>query len=742
LRTPYLDIELNLDPLQADPQLQQTILLSDSASASASSDMSVSNKRKLLSAESDATSDTSGRFDDADESDFELNNGLVDDAHEARSVHSAKRRRSNDWPLRNEIAYDEHGMQINLSDRRSTAAKEANHSSCSPGAVSRDRHHGSPVLRARRSRFIEGSMNDRTSEKPPSIFLHEDASMDDAVDGKETRQDRQNPNAPAHRGSGIFRFGKVIASAFHPLGVWGNRSETWKGTQDGPKTQKEIMKQRQARAEKAYAELKKSGYKGTATEGNRVDAQVAGETWKAIQEKMDYNLPAGRSRPSSTALSQDEGLQTKEPSVTPRRHETGFPKLKSFHDLRKRASVLSIPAIRNRDVSPASPGRDPTDSHLKRQSRRDLSRQAKLLKKVSNLEDKLERARRELRGLSQDDESPVPTICLDDVHGRRFVPGLLPSLPSERLLQNQLGSSEAESGPEIARAKSPSYPKDNIRIDPRARSVTPKPRKLSKSRTPSGSRDGLPRKRKSPLVENGSAKASIKCVPDDSPSNGKDCGKADESTKSQTPRQTKLHKVAENDNAGSVGKKHAEQVGAEEAQHNMEEKETVHHPKLTVAAVRSSKRSSSMSGQRLKAKKSVRNLRQVDADRGDDELESTENPPVNPRRSFYLQDQHQLEANVAKVPVAAASSPVKGWGYGNDENIPPVPPLPKELLANVSKLPNPNPNKSGRRQRSPEKKKTDNTSDTINSTSRSPVSTSKKPRRVPSDGFKWPEDIF
>ncbi|KAL1988918.1 hypothetical protein VTN96DRAFT_6907 [Rasamsonia emersonii] len=753
---PHLDLVLDLDPLQADPLLQQTIL-SHSVTLS---DMSLSSaKRKFPAVESDAavaaaddnddaTSDTSGRFDDADESEFDNNNNnynnnsngyYLDDFHDARSdsVHSAKRRRSNDWPLRDEIAYDEHGMRIDLSSRRSATNGTG---TGSPRSSSKDRRRGSPVLRVRRSRFIEGSMNDRVSEKPPSIFLREDAAMDD---GKETKQDRQL----GHRGSGIFRFGKAIASAFNPFGAW-------KGSQDGQKTQKEIMKERQARAEKAYAELKKSGYKGTtgaagANKGNNgVDLQIADATFKAIQEKMDYKLSAGDSRQSSTGLSQDDAQTATGRTKETGRHETGFLKVKSFHDLRKRTSALSIPSIRNRDVSPVRPSHE--DSHRpaqKRQSRKDLARQAKLLKKVSSLESKLERVRRELRELTQEDEPPVPTICLDDVHARRFVPGALPTLPSERVLQNQVGSTseEADSGPEIARTKSP-HP-DNLVIDHsdlRARSVSPKPRKLSKSRA-TASKDSLSRKRKSSVAESGvnaSAKASGG-VQEDSQGNSTDCGKTDESTKRQTPRQVKSQKVGENDSPGSAGKARPEQVEAEDPHSQINktrEKQEASKPSL-----RSFKRSPGLtpSRQRLKATKSVRNLRLVNAD-ADEEVSgqadtNNNNPQLKSHRSFYLQDQPHLEQNIAKVPVVTKGGyGCGGHGHGNDENIPPVPPVPKELLEKGARLSYPYANT----------KQTDDyeSGDMLDSAATATAITSRSPeesrsKRVPSD-FTWPDDIF
>lgn len=63
--------------------------------------------------------------------------------------------------------------------------------------------------------------------------------------------------------SGMYRFGKAIASAFNPS-AWRGFNGIWK-EKDKPAVDpgKALMDERQERAQKAYAELKKSGFKGT-----------------------------------------------------------------------------------------------------------------------------------------------------------------------------------------------------------------------------------------------------------------------------------------------------------------------------------------------------------------------------------------------------------------------------------------------------------------------------------------------
>lgn len=429
-------------------------MMSTTATTTASNSL---NKRKFVAPApadlSDDTSDTSGRFDDADESDVMQVEPAVastvvaaaaieEKVEDSKSVHSAKRGRSNGWPLQSEIAYDENGMKIDLSARRNTPTP-------TPG---KSRNRASPVLRIRRSRFIEGSMNDRVSEKPPSIYFQDHRQTQGSEDvGQSYSQGYLQGVSTENRklekrSSGIFRFGKAIASAFHPFG--GSKGSNNKPEQDGVAKQKEIMKQRQLKAEKAYAELKKSGYKGTAVNPNvhfknQVDAGIADETWKSIQEKMGYKLP------DESRISQDDTLVgVPGDGLGPMSPDRGVSKLKSFSELRKRNSNICIPAIRFRDVSPmsmrSSMGRDVEQDNIahqpveRRQSRKELHKQAKLLKRVSNLEVKLERARRELREYVPDGNNqqiPIPTICVDDEHHRQYGPGALPTLLSERLLE-------------------------------------------------------------------------------------------------------------------------------------------------------------------------------------------------------------------------------------------------------------------------------------------------------------------
>lgn len=63
--------------------------------------------------------------------------------------------------------------------------------------------------------------------------------------------------------SGMVRFGKALANALNPSG-WRGFTGIWK-EKDKPAVDpgKALMDERQEKAQKAYAELKKSGFKGT-----------------------------------------------------------------------------------------------------------------------------------------------------------------------------------------------------------------------------------------------------------------------------------------------------------------------------------------------------------------------------------------------------------------------------------------------------------------------------------------------
>ncbi|PGH00575.1 hypothetical protein AJ79_08178 [Helicocarpus griseus UAMH5409] len=430
---------------------------------------------------------------------------------------SPKRMRSNEWLLRSREASPGQTHGGGKSDSttprlRSRRRQSLNKSQCGSRSVSASASASAVVEGERRSRFVEGSMNDRVSEKPPSIYIGEE--VDEAIDrymsgdgeesaggGASTPGKRSSRHGTLHTSStansmnsiatdasstksGIVRFGQALVSAFNPFGVWNNVSEIWNGQQEGgikattssvstaAMASKEILSQRQAQAEKAYAELKASGYQGTVKSVPPPAANRASTTTPAGPENsggVKKQTTTDRT-PQHKYVRSISSTFSRENLLTPSKSAIRA----SFQDLRKAASYINIPTSSSAKRMDSVDDGDSGDPNVVRKqvSRRELEKQRKLKKKVSNLESQLEKARRQLSLISGDvsdvngsaDASargsvsasvnsteeeheevdsapPVPPPHLEGVKlGRRkkFVPGALPSLPSERILLGQM----------------------------------------------------------------------------------------------------------------------------------------------------------------------------------------------------------------------------------------------------------------------------------------------------------------
>ncbi|KAJ5620077.1 Nuclear RNA binding protein [Penicillium lagena] len=552
----------------------------------------------------DWSSDVSGQFDDAEEA--------GPDDYRSPSAKSVKRRRSNDWPLPEESAdygsLERRGARAGYASLvGSTVGMMKASPRASPrGSLAslRNRQHGSGGSggggggggasssprhwSGRRSRFIEASMSDSVSEKPPSVFTRE---------GKSSGSQRQ---------SGIFRFGKAIAAAFNPFGSWGKATSP---ESNKPQPQTDALSQ----AEQAYAELKKSGYKGTNKgayiQSQNVDSNMADQTWESIKENIDYGGDAA-AVDGSGRHSTDHGGD-RSTAIMPRRDSGASSKRSSFQDLRK----AKIPFMKTHEApstvvmaSEYNPDRMSEESEgpgIRRQrSRKELTRQAKLLKKVSNLEDKLDRARRELRELTgnehltsapalpsqtetpaQTQSQPQPqtqvlsqpqskTLCMEmdpESYPRKFVPGALPTLPSERLLDQQAAESESSAAkPSVSSVGANVSQEEESQLArqsaaPVAAIKSPKRRSKESSRPSSMGKDSSSsssRKRKSPVPESLGSGKSAQSRATESIDNDDDALKekqqllADyEFMLSPPPRQAKWQKFEAGDSPGSVERK-------------------------------------------------------------------------------------------------------------------------------------------------------------------------------------------
>ncbi|KAJ5682285.1 hypothetical protein N7462_005450 [Penicillium macrosclerotiorum] len=687
---------------------------------------------------SDWSSDVSGRFDDAPE-EPELED------YKTSSAKTVKRRRSNDWPLPEEAAdYGHHGHRAARNGARNANLTPSHTSSPRASATSlRARYGGisshSPRTRlGRRSRFVEATMSDSVSEKPPSIFMRE-----------------SKPAGPHHRGSGIFRFGKAIASAFNPFGGW---SKSTPENVTKPQAQKDALSQ----AEQAYAELKKAGYKGTNKgayfQSQCVDSTNADQTWQAIQEKMSYGsgIAPGIGDPHPGDLGD---------APTPSRSSSKASKRSSFQDLRK-ATALGLPFMKQHDQSYPSIHQDRTSEESidntglrKQKSRKELSKQAKLLKKVSNLEDKLERARRELRQLTGNEERlPAPTperksMSFDMDPGsypRKFVPGALPTLPSERLLDQQavlsespepateltaLPSMESRAGISLAEAQ-PSQGTIANR-SPHRRPGEPRPSSMGK--------ESSSRKRKSPIPEPVVASRNPNHRDESCPTRRIDVDRDNLSLPLpdydddlidfgllSPPRQPKLQKFEADDSPGSVERKRHLDLFAHHPPGSMHKRSPSTQSRLSSSAITRSPSSKAVrSPPPLRMRRAHSNLRSVspsitavpDPDTAITNMGLSSSPLQTDRHStFYMQPHRQLNPNRSPSSSPSKSSPSRKRRRQH-EDIPPVPPLPKELLMNAAKV-----NSSPRKSLSPEKGHM-GTEDAL---------------EMPSgtENYPWPEDIF
>ena len=141
-------------------------------------------------------------------------------------------------------------------------------------------------LKTRESRFHEGSLTDKPSERPASVYtrmartasgqlVQVDALMEDYYDkGRagassfashcSTRRravDNERPTLPKkEENGGFFRFGKNFAQNFHPVALW---NRMWSETKEELTRQNMEEAERKARlkaeAEARYAEMKKNG---------------------------------------------------------------------------------------------------------------------------------------------------------------------------------------------------------------------------------------------------------------------------------------------------------------------------------------------------------------------------------------------------------------------------------------------------------------------------------------------------
>jgi hypothetical protein len=352
--------------------------------------------------------------------------------------HVEKRSRTSDWPLRSTVTGNEAATRprVALHDRYDTL-----NSASPPRYVS---------AKSRPSKFVEGSMNDRASQKPhPSYIgdseqpreqfeaeqnLYGDTQKKTQLNGFTHHMNRSvalsvaNDKSEVSRPSGIFRFGKSVAAAFNPSS-W----KIWSKQQEEDNQEKRILKERHEKAEKIYKELKRTGQLRRSTYDTHLDSQVKSTSFKKHDSGVDLEHRASRDETAHRIGSRNVVTRTEE-----KRYGRIFldpPSIGSCARSDSPASEISAP-LRNSSFHYREPALQADETSTGPQalrrlpSRKDLQKQQKLVKRVSDLEGKLEAARRQLAEALGE---PVPAQ-VSRINRSRFTPGILSSLPSERLL--------------------------------------------------------------------------------------------------------------------------------------------------------------------------------------------------------------------------------------------------------------------------------------------------------------------
>ncbi|KAG9246107.1 hypothetical protein BJ878DRAFT_498454 [Calycina marina] len=370
-----------------------------------------------------------------------------DQYNESVAQKSGKRYRSSEWPLPNPAS-------------RTTAPQtkpRLEHKASSPSP--RARH--SQTRSVRPSKFQEGSMNDRISQKPPTPYLGDKAreqqyrnehytepwmAQSRKAEERTSRTGSQMGHPDTVRQSGIFRFGKSIAASFNPTN-WKIWSKPQQG--DGETPHQRMLNERMERAKAEYEKLKREGLYRDAT--HRPPVTKSDE----VLVKHDSGIVLGRPKRASSesfrSVKRNGMVFLEPPSFESYAESPGSNVSGSVAGSMRRKSFSftkpSLPSIKkrsDREISSNPPWSG--DHHARRiPSRKDLQKQQKLVRKVSNLELKLETARRQLADATKEPlASQVTSVRLGKVGRPPFVPGTLATLPSERLLTGHVPSDVGE----------------------------------------------------------------------------------------------------------------------------------------------------------------------------------------------------------------------------------------------------------------------------------------------------------
>ncbi|CZR53788.1 uncharacterized protein PAC_03669 [Phialocephala subalpina] len=415
-------------------------------------------------------------------------NGEYEDLEPVEERHSDKRHRSADWPLPPSSPASPASARPPLRNRNAPN---------SPSSRTRR-----AVSQQRPSKFQEGSMNDRVSQVPPIPYLDGEDELLEEYDPIEPRESRgrniARPRVFTRRNESvagsvtdqsetsrhsIFRFGKSIAASFNPSN-WKIWSKGQHSHENEETAQMRVLRERQSKAERIYRELKESGRFGNSNITFPNPSVVQGEPKPKHDSGIEFGENDIASNQGNNATPLEEKRKGRIYLEPPRLSESvhggspvshmsssqansnnSSPNKSSFHFKKPSLSNLkkSFASLSSTNLS------EPGQQARRIPSRKDLQKQQKLVKRVSDLEGKLQAARKQLSDamgeplpLSQVSLSsqgshvietsevlspPVPPVHhtpMGRVTRRPFVPGALASLPSERLLPGYKPDEEDE----------------------------------------------------------------------------------------------------------------------------------------------------------------------------------------------------------------------------------------------------------------------------------------------------------
>jgi hypothetical protein len=293
-------------------------------------------------------------------------------------------------------------------------------------------------------------MNNRVSRRPPKAYIALADELNQLQEGEPPRKEKkaqnnkqyhhpkdsemalpgENKSEPS-RQSTIFRFGKSLAASFNPSN-W----KIWSRTQENQMSDDKLNVEAQSKLERAYKEAKRQA----PIQGNRL-GEIGhnrmlnmGQMHGPSSESDKMNAFNARSIQQSTPEKRYGKVFANAPSTVSGGCQEGAlsnysiePSLPS-----KKPSTLDLLVLHSNDSRASlTYGNADAPGILKHiPSRKELQVHQKLVKRVSDLEIKLETARLELaKALAS------PGSSQQMRNGKsRFVPGALASLPSESLL--------------------------------------------------------------------------------------------------------------------------------------------------------------------------------------------------------------------------------------------------------------------------------------------------------------------